>query len=226
MKAAVNSENRKNAFKSSAFSLEELINIQKALSRKLVLTDEFKKINTIAGADISYHHSSNKAACAVSVFDFETMREIKTTVKKFSIDFPYIPGFLAFREAEPIAETVKSLCPEGMSDILLIDGHGIAHPRYFGVASHIGIILDIATIGVAKSLLVGKVDEGKIVYQGKTVGFALKNKNFSEIYISPGNKVSLSSSLGIVKKCMLSHRLPEPLYRAHASAVSFCSTLH
>lgn len=200
------------------FNLDKLVSIQKELRKKLILEDKFKKIKLIAGADLSYYSSSNKALCAVSVFDFETMKEIKTAIKKFSINFPYIPTFLGFREAEPIAKTVKSLGARFKPDILLADGHGIAHPRCFGVASHVGVLLNMPTIGVAKNLLAGKVKEGKIFYEGKIVGFALKNKNFREIYISPGHKVSLNSSLEIAKKCMLAHKLPEPLYRAHELA--------
>lgn len=200
--------------------LDELISIQKELRKKLILQDGFKKIKLVAGADLSYSRNSNEAFCAVSVFDFEAMREVSGIAKKFLIDFPYIPTFLGFREAEPIAKAVESLDIEDKPDVLLVDGHGIAHPRRFGAASHTGVLLNMPTIGVAKNLLAGEVKEGKIIYKNKTVGFALKNKKFREIYVSPGHKVSLSSSLKIVKKCMLLHRMPEPLYRAHEIASS------
>jgi len=194
-----------------SFRLDELISIQKKLRKKIILEDKFKKIKLIAGADLSYP-SGSQAICAVTVFDFE-MEEVENAAQKFSIDFPYIPTFLGFREAEPIVKTLRSL--EIKPDIILVDGHGIAHPRGFGSASHVGVLLDMPAIGVAKRLLAGKIKSNKIIYKNKAVGFALKNKNFREIYISPGHKVSLRSSLRIVKKCMRFHRLPEPLHQAH-----------
>ncbi len=141
--------------------------------------------------------------------------------KKYDIKFPYVPTFLSFREAEPIVETFSSLRKK--PEVLLVDGHGIAHPREIGLASHVGVLLETPTIGVAKKILVGEYNRhedvggaSKILHKGRTVGFALNSRrNSKPIFVSPGHLVSLEKSLEVVKKCIKGHRLPEPLRLAH-----------
>jgi deoxyribonuclease V len=140
---------------------------------------------------------------------------------KTEVTFPYIPGFLSFREAEPMIRTFKGM--EQKPDVLLVDGQGIAHPRRIGLASHIGVLLNHPSIGVAKKILVGEFTEpikkgeaSEIVYQGGLVGFAIKSKvNAKPIIVSPGHKVGIQKSLEVVKKCIKNHKLPEPIRMAH-----------
>ncbi|HDH27928.1 MAG TPA: endonuclease V [Euryarchaeota archaeon] len=193
--------------------------IQKGLKKDLVLEDDFSQIRMVGGADVSY--AGGLAYSAVVVLDYGDMQLIGEETSKSKITFPYVPSFLSFREAPPITKSVSRL--KRKPNVLLVDGHGIAHPRGIGLASHVGVLLDIPTIGVAKNILVGDhtapevVGEvSEIIYNKRQVGFAVKTRKGSKpIFISPGHKVSLESSFLIVKNCLRGHRLPEPLRLAH-----------
>lgn len=202
--------------------MQEFIKIQEDLSKKVVLEDGFGKIERVAGVDIAYN--GNQVVAAAVVLGYNSFRVIEEKHIETEVAIPYMPTFLAFREAGPIAKAVKHL----QLDILMLDGHGIAHPRGIGVASHVGVLLDVPTIGVAKRILCGEV-EGEIktgkpeplIYEGKQVGYAYRSKERTNpLYISPGHKVSLESSLRIVKHCIKDHKLPEPTRLAHNLANS------
>ncbi|MEE8358152.1 MAG: endonuclease V, partial [Candidatus Hydrothermarchaeales archaeon] len=158
------------------------------------------------------------------VLDYDTLEIMDNAVVKTKTDFPYIPTFLSFRELEPMIKALKAL--QIPPDILLVDGHGIAHPRRMGIASHLGVLLNIPTIGVAKRLLCGEVEDraelGKalpIIHRKEQVGWAVKTKKATNpIYVSPGNRVSLDSSLKITLHCIKKHKLPEPSRLAHKYA--------
>ncbi len=186
---------------------KKLIKVQEKLKKKLILKDDFESIENIAGVDVAY--KDDKAVCAVVIMNRNKIILKKT--RKSTAKFPYIPGFFAFREAPPIIKTVKGI--KNKIDILLVNGHGIAHPRGFGLASHVGLILNLPTIGIASSLLCGEVRDGYIFLNNKKVGY-----QYRKIYVSPGHRISLPSSIQIVKGCMHAHRLPEPLHRAHKLA--------
>ncbi|MFQ5887895.1 MAG: endonuclease V [Candidatus Hydrothermarchaeales archaeon] len=202
--------------------LDHLIKLQNDLVKKLVLKDRLGKIETIGGADLAYE--GDAVFSSIIVLDYGTLEILDKITVKTRTDFPYIPTFLSFREIEPIKDALKALRIN--PDILLIDGHGIAHPRRMGIASHLGVLLNIATIGVAKRLLCGdikgKMELGKalpIIRNKEQVGWAVKTKKGTNpIYISPGNRVSLDSSLKIVLHCIKKHKLPEPSRLAHESA--------
>lgn len=203
--------------------LERLTAIQNRLAKKVILEDGFDRIEKIAGGDAAYDR--DKAFSAIVVLDYAALEVVEESVAESRVAFPYIPTFLAFREMKPLMKAIESL--KNKFDILLLDGQGIAHPRSLGIASHLGVVLDIPTIGVAKRLLCGEVrgkikpsQPAKIIYGGRQVGYALQTKrNTSPIYISPGNKVSLDSSLKIVAHCVKKHKLPEPLRFAHNLAL-------
>jgi len=202
----------------SLYTITALIKEQIKLSEKLVLEDNFSKIEKIAGVDQAYH--KGRIFSCIVVLD----RNFRILEKVFAddvISFPYIPGFLAYREMPVILKAYKKL--KTKPDILLVDGHGIAHPRRLGIASHLGLLLKIPTIGVAKKKLVGNYkepkkvfDAEKLIYNKKTVGYVLKTKeNSRPIFISPGNFISLKSSIKIVKECLRNEKLPEPIRFAH-----------
>lgn len=198
--------------------LEKLIAVQEELAKKVVLRDEFEEIKSVAGVDMAYRGS--EAYCAAVVLDYDSMAPVEEKVVKTKVDFPYVPTFLAFRELAPIKKALRALRSD--FQIVLVDGHGIAHPRGIGIASHLGVTLSLAAIGVAKSLLCGDVKSAQnklspVIYNNRKVGFALKT-DFKPIYISPGHRVSLKSSLKIVKRCLRNHRLPEPTRLAHILA--------
>jgi deoxyribonuclease V len=198
---------------------EKLKVIQDGIRRKLILKDTFSKIRLVGGADVSY--LGEDAYCSVVVLDYDDMHPIEEKRSISKVDFPYVPTFLSFREALPIIKSFNKL--KRKPDVLLVDGHGIAHPRGIGLASHVGVLLDHPTIGVAKNILVGEFtppesvgEASEIVFDGRTVGVALKTRRESKpIFVSPGHKVSLESCLLIVKNCFKGHRLPEPQRLAH-----------
>jgi deoxyribonuclease V len=202
-------------------NLEKLALLQHRLAKKVTLSDGFARLSRIAGVDVAY--SGKRAYAAAAVYDYESMRLIETKVAESKVSFPYIPTYLSFREAEPMKNALQAL--KSGYDVLLVNGHGIAHPRGLGIASHLGVELRIPTIGVAKALLCGEVTEkgleeaSIIVFEGREVGYRLAvGKKYRPLFISPGNMVSLASALRIVKACMRGHALPEPLYVAHRAA--------
>jgi deoxyribonuclease V len=201
--------------------LDRLARLQLKMAKKVVLKDDFSKPRRIAGVDVAYELDYAFAAAAVLRFKDMTPLEIK--IQSTRVSFPYIPGYLSFREAEPMKLALRAL--ESDYDLLFVNGHGIAHPRGLGIASHIGVELSVPTVGVAKGLLCGEVKKGNlertmpIIYKDRRVGFKIfPGKKGGAIYISPGNMITLSSSLKIVKACMKGHALPEPLYMAHHKA--------
>ncbi len=182
----------------------------------MILKDEYDTVERVAGADVAY--IKDRAVCALVVLDFASLNVVKEVVVETKVTFPYIPTFLAFREIKPIAKALKKIGKKSF-DILLIDGHGIAHPRRLGIASHIGVLIKKPTIGVAKKLLYGKLKKdpnpiSEIISDNEILGYALKRKNYNPIYISPGNMITPKSALSIVKRT-IKNKLPEPIKIAH-----------
>lgn len=185
------------------------------LAKKIITKDNFEKIELIGGADCSM--SNDKIVGAVAVCD----KNGKCIEKKYSIldvTFPYIPGYLSYREAPAIISAFNKL--QNRPDILMVDGNGILHPRGMGLASHVGLALNVPTIGIAKSLLCGEEKDGKIYINERVKGVALKTKEYSKpIYVSVGHKISLKKAVKMVKEQIIQpHKLPEPLYLAHRYA--------
>lgn len=147
------------------------------------------------------------------------------TIARRPTTFPYIPGFLSFREVPAVLEALAKSAV--IPDLLLCDGQGIAHPRRFGIACHIGLLADVPAIGVAKSLLVGKHaeladDRGSwqpLIHKGDTIGAALRTRPGTKpLYISPGHRVSLETAIAYVMRCTTKYRLPETTRHAHKLA--------
>jgi len=205
------------------FSLERARKIQRDLSKRVILEDCFPTpIRHIAGVDVAY--AKGFSIGAVAVLDYGSMRIVELKISKVETRFPYIPTLLSFREIPPAVSAIRKLSIK--PDILLVDGQGIAHPYRLGFASHLGIVLDMATIGVAKSLLCGNVVhdyEGElcrpIIHDGEVIGMAVYPRRGSKpIYVSIGHKVALKSAVRIVLECCRGCRIPEPLRAAHIVA--------
>lgn len=202
--------------------LKEFREIQERIAKKVILRDGFRGVRLFAGFDVSY--KSSIGICYGVVLD-KNLELVEKKIFKGRITFPYVPGFFAFREGPLIISAYKSL--ENKPDIILIDGNGILHPLRAGIASHVGVILNKPTIGVAKKLLLGKCNKpGKvgeseeIVVDGRVLGFALlTKKNYNPIYISPGHKISLETSLKIVKS-LTRNKIPVPLRMAHQASIA------
>lgn len=186
---------------------------QYKLAEKVELKDSFSKIKTIAGVDQAFI-DENKIISGIVVLDYKTMDVIESKYVVLDSKVPYIPTYLGFREGPAIIEAFGKL--ESKPDVLMIDGHGISHPRRIGMASHIGLLLDIPTIGVAKKLVIGDVKEGKIYFDKEIRGFEITTKEHAKpIYISPGHKIGLGTTISITRQTLKGHKLPEPLQAAH-----------
>lgn len=199
---------------SSTKPLAILKKLQENFAKKIIEMNKFEKIEIIAGVDVSYKDDLSYAACVVLKKDFKI---VDVSFSTYKTRFPYIPGYLSFREGPPIKEVVKRVSD---FDILMVNGHGVAHPRFFGLASHVGLDLDKPTIGVTKKRLVGKIIPGKgswdaIIYKGRIVGAKLSINRNKNIYVSVGHKISLDTSTEIVKNFCIGYDLPEPLRIAH-----------
>ena len=183
---------------------------------------DFSQIRTIAAADISYNRFDDQLYAVVVFVNVPKLNLTDVYSTQAKASFPYIPGFLSFREIPPLLDIFKkiSIAP----DIIFCDGQGIAHPRGFGLASHLGIILDVPTIGCAKSVLVGKYVEpslskgstSPLLYQEQEVGAAVRTrKGVKPVFVSVGHKLCLDDAVKIILQCSPKFRIPEPLRLAH-----------
>ncbi len=205
-------------------STREAARIQADLREKVLLQSEsnFESIQTIAAADVSSHKSENILYAAVVIMQFSPLKFINCYWEIAPARFPYVPGYLSFREAPIIVEIFKKISHP--PDVLLCDGQGIAHPRGLGLASHLGLFLDLPTIGCAKSVLVGNYeepgpsrgDQSPLIYQGRQVGVALRTRSHVKpVFISCGHKIGLSEAIRIILHVSPRYRIPEPLRIAH-----------
>ena len=189
---------------------------QRKLSKKVITKDSFDQIELVAGADATYNQ--NNIISTIVVCDYNTM-EVKEKVSVVSkAKFPYVAGFLAYREGPAISEAYSKL--NNKPDVMIFDGNGILHPRKCGLASHIGVLLDQTSIGVAKQLFLGDVKNNKVYVDKQPRAEAIVTREHSKpIYVSLGHKISLKTSVEIIKKCLkFPHKLPEPLNLAHRFA--------
>ena len=204
-------------------NLNKLKSLQESLRSRVVLKSYYKRLETIAGVDVSYSKKRNLMVAAVVVMDFNSLRIIETSFYEGVPDFPYIPTYLSFRELPPMVEAFKLL--RNKPDVTLVDGQGIAHPRGLGIATHLGIELNIPTIGCAKNRLVGEYKEPckekgchePLTIEGKQVGWVLRTRaNVKPVFVSPGHMVSLEDALSIVMGAVRKYRLPEPIRLSHS----------
>ncbi len=208
--------------------IEKLKKEQINLSKKLKLKDKktLDEIKLVAGIDTTFTNIWENPTTAIScivVLDIEdNFKEVEIVFAEKIIDFPYIPTFLAYRELPVILETYKKL--KTKPDAFLVDGMGIIHPRKMGIASHFGVVTDEISVGVGKSKLVGKFEmpENKkfsykpVYVDGELRGYVVRTKkNANPVFVSPGNNISVESSLKLVLKCVDKYKLPEPTRRAH-----------
>jgi deoxyribonuclease V len=188
---------------------------QAKLAKKIVANDGIHEIRTVAGCDIAY--TGNKIVSAIIVMDYPSLKVREFRTSTGLVRFPYIPGFLSYREAPMIIETYHKL--ELDPDLLMVDGNGRLHPRRMGLASAVGLALDKPSIGVAKKLLMGQPQDGYIVVDGERLAGILETKEKAKpIYVSQGHKVSLRTAINVAKACQQQHKLPEPLHQAHKIA--------
>ncbi|VGO15969.1 Endonuclease V [Pontiella desulfatans] len=206
-------------------SPKEAVKIQHALQDRVKLKDDFGEINTVAGVDVGFEKNNTVTHAAIAVLDFATLDVVETAIAHHPTTFPYVPGLLSFREVPAVLEAMLKLSAQ--PDLLLCDGQGIAHPRRFGIAAHLGLLLDIPAIGVAKSRLTGThadvpLEKGchvPLMDKDEQIGVVLRTRtNVKPLYISPGHRVGLDTAHRIVLQCVTKYRLPETTRHAHKLA--------
>jgi len=203
------------------FSVEKAHAMQLRLSKHVIRKDMLPKtIRYVAGVDTAYR--ADMSIGATVVLNYETLSVVESKKARVKTRFPYIPTLLSFREIPPTLAAIKKL--KTQPNVFLVDGQGIAHPYRLGFASHLGLILDKPTIGVAKSLLCGKIgnfnQEGwaPIIEKNEVIGAAVARNREKPVYVSVGHMVSLKRAIAIVKHCTRIHRIPEPIQAAHIIA--------
>jgi deoxyribonuclease V len=194
--------------------------VQESLARQVVRHDDFPEPRIVAGIDLGYPRTASgevQGRAAVVLLRLPELEVVEEHVVVRPVTFPYVPGLLSFREA-PVALAALELL-ERRPDVLLVDGHGIAHPRRLGIASHLGVLLDLPTVGCAKSVLVGRApepgpapgDSTLLRDRGEVIGAAVRTKVGSRpLYVSTGHRVSLEAAIALVLRCTRGYRLPEP----------------
>ncbi len=190
---------------------------QNDLRHRVRLADDFDTLRTIAGIDVGYDLTLELTKAVVVVMDWETLTLQTSAIAYAPTDFPYISGFLAFREIPAILKALSCL-PE-KPDLLMVDGQGVSHPRRLGIAAHLGVVADIPAIGVAKSRLCGKhgeLDNGPLAQtplmdKGETIATVLRSKiRCNPLFVSAGHRISHETALAITLRCLKGYRLPEP----------------
>jgi deoxyribonuclease V len=196
---------------------QQAIELQKQFAYEVVAEDKFEKpVETVAGIDLGYDLKTDTSRAVVVVLKFPELTLIESAEALLPIQFPYVPGLLSFRETPVAVRALEKL--KVAPDLILCDGQGIAHPRRFGIACHIGLLTGVPSIGVAKSLLVGKYgalgeergSTAPLVYRNEEVGVVLRTKNkVQPLYVSVGHKISLATAVSYVLACAPKYRLPE-----------------
>jgi deoxyribonuclease V len=201
------------------------IALQKRLRDEIRLVPLTEEPRLIGGADVSMNRFASEGFAGFVTLSFPELRLLDHSVVKADIAFPYIPGLLSFREIPMLLGAWEKLRQK--PDVIVVDGVGIAHPRRMGIATHLGLVLGVPTIGCAKSVLTGVYEEpaieaGSISYMhdrydaSEIIGAAIRTKrNVKPIFVSPGHLITLEESIEIVKHCVTTYRLPETTRFAH-----------
>ena len=196
--------------------------LQEELASRVVTNQPLKTWKTLAAADVSWNRHGKDLFAGVIVVDAETLTPIESVRVQLPVTFPYVPGLLSFREIPPLLKAFEQL--KTRPDVVLCDGQGIAHPRRIGLASHLGLWLDMPTIGCAKSLLVGEYadlgpnrgDRAPLIDREDVVGAALRTRaRVKPLFVSVGNGCDLDSAVAVVLSTIRRYRHPLPARLAH-----------
>ena len=190
--------------------------MQEKLCHQVITEDLFGDIKYVAGVDVGYSNDNRITQGAIAVLSFPELELKEQAIAQRPTSFPYIPGLLSFREIPAILDAFKKL--NIIPDVLLCDGQGLIHPRRFGLACHLGVLVNIPSIGVAKSHYIGKYDavgleKGNwqpLIYQEKVIGAVVRSRTgVKPIYVSTGHKISWKTAINYVLKCTSKYPLPE-----------------
>jgi deoxyribonuclease V len=197
--------------------------LQKELAGQVVREPRLGPVTTVAGVDVGYRNGM--AHAAVAILSYPELEVITHSFASRPVTFPYVPGLLSFREGPAVLEALEGL--KRKPDLLIFDGHGLAHPRRFGLACHIGLLVDIPAIGCAKSRLCGQYEEpdleggstAPLVDAGETIGAVVRTREaVKPVFVSIGHRVDLRTSVDYVLACCRRYRLPETTRWAHRLA--------
>lgn len=196
---------------------EGAVALQSLLAKRVRLVDDFDEPEVIAGFDVGFEDEGATTRAAAVLLDARTLAVIAAEVARVPTSMPYVPGLLSFRELPALAKALDAL--PRRPDLVFVDGQGIAHPRRLGIAAHFGVVTDLPTVGVAKSVLAGRFvepgpqvgDRSPLVHRKETVGYALRSKlKCLPLIVSPGHRVSLTTAVELVLRYGRGYRLPEP----------------
>ena len=205
--------------------LARAVEIQKELAARVSRVGTLTGPRFIAGVDISVNRWSKTGTGAVVILNYPELELVEVQVITDRVDFPYIPGLLSFRELPLIIKACEKLTIK--PDLIMVDGQGYAHPRRMGIASHLGLLLNVPTIGCAKSRLCGDCagpgnEEGnysELIDKGEVIGAALRTRaDTNPVYVSIGHMIDLPAAMHWVLACCRGYRLPEPARLAHQAA--------
>lgn len=204
-------------------SPQEAIHLQQEMRSRVIIEPLTAQIRTVGGVDVGFHEG--KARAAIAVVELPGLSLVDSACIDTEVAFPYVPGLLSFRELPAALAAIERLTVR--PDVFMVDGQGLAHPRRFGLACHLGVLLDHPTIGCAKSVLVGKYgalaepagSSAEIFDKEEVVGAALRlRRGCKPVIISIGHRVDLASASALVQSCASGYRLPEPTRLAHRLA--------
>ena len=199
--------------------------IQTALAAEVIADDRFGEIRTVAGVDVGFEAGGDIARAAVAVLAFPGLEPLAQAVTRRPTNFPYLTGLLSFREIPAVLDALELLASP--PDLILCDGQGLAHPRRFGLACHLGVLTGLPTIGVAKSRLLGQfgpLPERKGAWlpledRGEVVGAVLRSRaGVKPLYVSIGHRLTLATALRLTMACVTRYKLPETTRQAHRLA--------
>ena len=199
--------------------------VQESLRSQVIREDDLGPVSLVAGIDVGFEDNGRVTRAAVAVLQFPDLFPFEQSVSRTATRFPYVPGYLSFRELPAVLKALEQLACK--PDLLLCDGQGLAHPRRFGLACHLGVLTDIPSIGVAKSRLIGTHDEvpaekGQwvpLLDKDETIGAVLRTRtNVSPVYVSIGHRTGLATAIDYVLRCTTRFRLPETTRLAHRLA--------
>ncbi|MEL7037331.1 MAG: deoxyribonuclease V [Cyanobacteria bacterium J06592_8] len=197
-------------------TVDAAILIQEQLKSLVVTTDELKSIQYVAGVDVGFFDNYTISQAAVAVLSFPDLQLQEQAISQRQTTFPYLPGFLSFREIPVILDALEKLTIT--PDLIICDGQGIAHPKRLGLACHLGILIDVPTIGAAKSKFIGTHQElaaargswQPLMDNGEVIGAVVRSRtNVKPLYVSPGHRISLETAIDYVLECTPKYRLPE-----------------
>lgn len=195
---------------------DEALYLQQTLAAKVIRSDQLDEVKLIAGTDVAYDKHSDKLVAAVVILDANSLEMVESASAEDQAQFPYIPGLFSFRELPPLVKAFSKL--KSKPDLVVCDGQGIAHPRRFGLASHLGVIFDVPTIGCGKSRLIGThadpdITRGALaplIDNNEIIGCALRTQtDIKPIYVSIGHRISLATACEWILKVSPHYRLPE-----------------